>query len=103
MMMLGMQDDKKLPNDLATAHEVIRVQSELHKALQEALAERRRVRAERRHSSSRRGRAAIRKRLIGDFDAMLGSLLRLHDGTPRFKCTFPSSFHVRMQIAVVFS
>jgi hypothetical protein len=47
MMMLGMQDDKRLPNDLATAHEVIRVQSELHKALQEALAERRRVSAER--------------------------------------------------------
>ena len=42
-----MQDDKKLPNDLATAHEVIRVQSELQKSLQEALAERRRVSAER--------------------------------------------------------
>jgi hypothetical protein len=52
MMMLGMQDDKKLPNDLATAHEVIRVQSELHKALQEALAERRRVSAERPDSAS---------------------------------------------------
>jgi hypothetical protein len=50
--MLGMQDDKKLPNDLATAHEVIRVQSELQKSLQEALAERRRVRAERHHSPS---------------------------------------------------
>jgi hypothetical protein len=75
-MMLGMQDDKRLPNDLATAHEVIRVQSELHKSLQEALAERRRVRAERRHSSSRRGRATIRKWLIGDFDAMLGSSIR---------------------------
>jgi hypothetical protein len=45
-----MQDDKKLPNDLGTAHEVILVQSEtlvklkdkndeLHKSLQEALAE----------------------------------------------------------------
>jgi len=50
MMMLGMQDDKKLPNDLGTAYEVILVQSEtlvklkekngeLHKSLQEALAE----------------------------------------------------------------
>ena len=47
LAMSGMQDDKKLPNDLATAHEVIRVQSELQKSLQEALAERRRVRAER--------------------------------------------------------